>query len=199
VLALALVSGLVLACGAPGSALAQTGGQEISRAEYAGRLRAMWLGEAIANWTGLTTEGVKEGAPFYTDADWGLDQDVDWKSNDVIEFVLQDPWLADDDTDIEYVYLHLLDRHATNLLTPAQIADGWREHVNEYIWVSNLQARSLMEQGVLPPMTGNIAANADSLQIDAQLTTELFGALAPGMPDQALRLANLPILTTASG
>lgn len=198
-LALALASGLVLAWDAPGSAVAQADVRLISRADYAGRLRAMWLGETIANWTGLTTEGVRTDAPFYTDADWGIDQNVAWKTNDVIDFVLQDPWLADDDTDIEYVYLTLLDRYATNLLTPTQIADGWREHINEFIWVSNLRARGLMAQGVLPPMTGNVAANADSLQIDAQLTTEIFGALAPGMPDQALRLANLPILTTAAG
>lgn len=37
------------------------------------------------------------------------------------------------------------------------------------------------------------------LQIDAQLTTEIFGALAPGMPAEALQLADLPIRTTAGG
>ena len=200
VVALAVwVSGLACGCGAPGSALAQTDVRQISRSDYAGRLRAMWLGEVIANWTGLTTEGARTDAPFYTDMDWGIDQNIEWKSNDVIEFVLQDPWLADDDTDIEYVYLHLLDQHGTNLLSAAQIADGWKQHINEFLWVSNLQARSLMDLGVLPPMTGSAAANSEGLQIDAQLTTEIFGALAPGMPDRALQLANLPILTTASG
>ncbi len=172
---------------------------QIERRDYADRLRAMWLGETIANWTGLTTEGVRIEPPFYTDADWGLDQNITWKSNDVIDFVFQDPWLADDDTDIEYVYLHLLARHNTNLLTASQIAEGWQAHINDWIWVSNRQARDLMSRGVLPPVTGMRSVNPDSLQIDAQLTTEIFGALAPGMPDQALRLANLPILTTAAG
>lgn len=178
---------------------AQAAARQINRADYADRLRAMWLGETIANWTGLTTEAVKTGPPFYTDADWGLDQGIDWKSNDVIDLVFQDPWLADDDTDIEYVYLHLLAQHGTNLLTPTQIAEGWQQHINDYIWVSNRQARDLMGRGVLPPVTGMRSVNPESLQIDAQLTTEIFGALAPGMPDQALRLANLPILTTAAG
>jgi hypothetical protein len=171
---------------------------QLSRCDYADRLRAMWLGETIANWTGLTTEAVKQDAPFYTDADWGRDQDISWKPNDTIDFVFQDPWLADDDTDIEYVYLHLLNEHNTLFLTPQQIADGWRAHMNDYIWVSNEQARSLMELGVLPPVTGMGTANEHFLQIDAQLTTEIFGALAPGMPEMALIMADLPIRTTAS-
>ncbi len=175
------------------------GERQLSRCTYAGRLRAMWLGETIANWTGLTTEAVRQDAPFYTDADWGLDQNLSWKRDDVIDFVLQDPWLADDDTDIEYVYLHLMDLHQTPRLTAEQIAAGWREHINDFIWVSNQRARNLMEAGTLPPATGLGALNPDYLQIDAQLTTELFGALAPGMLAEALQLANLPILTTAGG
>lgn len=173
--------------------------RQLSRCQYARHLRAMWLGEAIANWTGLTTEGVRQEPPFYTDEDWGLDQDISWKMDDVIDFVLQDPWLADDDTDIEYVYLHLVDQFHDPLLSAEQIATGWREHINDWIWVSNQQARNLMESGALPPATSMGVNNPDYLQIDAQLTTELFGAIAPGMPGQALELANLPILTTAGG
>ena len=170
---------------------------QLSRCEYTDQLRAMWLGETIANWTGLTTEGVKPDAPFYTDADWGLDQNISWKDNDVIDFVFQNPWLSDDDTDIEYVYLHLLQENSTIMLTPQQIADGWRAHMNDYIWVSNAQARNLMELGTLPPVTSMGSANEHYLQIDAQLTTEIFGALAPGMPGQALLMGDLPIRTTA--
>lgn len=170
---------------------------QLSRCEYADRLRAMWLGETIANWTGLTTEGVRTDAPFYTDEDWGTDQDISWKRDDTIDFVFQNPWLADDDTDIEYVYLHLLTEHGTTMLTPEQIAEGWRTHINDFIWVSNAQARTLMQLGALPPVTSMGAANEHFLQIDAQLTTEIFGALAPGMPGEALIMADLPIRTTA--
>ncbi len=171
--------------------------RQISRQDYADRLQAMWLGETIANWTGLTTEAVKQDAPFYTDEDWALDQQIDWKPNSVIDFVLQDPWQADDDTDIEYVYLHLMDQHRRPLLSAQEIADGWQTHINDWIWVSNEQARSLMEMGVVPPVTGMASVNEYYLQIDAQLTTEIFGALAPGMPEKALILADLPIRSTA--
>lgn len=170
----------------------------LNRTEYADRLRAMWLGQAIANWTGLTTEAVKEEPPFYTDADWGINQHISWKQNSVIDFVFQDPWLADDDTDIEYVYLTLMEQLGPRL-SAEQIAAGWRAHINDFIWFSNQNARNLMERGALPPVTSMLGVNEYGLMIDAQLTTEIFGAIAPGMPAQALQLADLPIRTTASG
>jgi hypothetical protein len=148
----------------------------------------MWLGECIANWTGIQTEGDRTGPPFYTDRDWSS-----------IGFVLnQNPWLADDDTDIEYVYVHLLNEHSTTTLSPNQIRYGWMKHINEWIWVSNAKVRSMFDEGVLPPATSLLNANELAIQIDAQLTTEIFGALAPGMTHKALQMANLPILTTAS-
>jgi hypothetical protein len=172
--------------------------RQLSRCDYADRLRAMWLGETIANWTGLTTEAVIQDAPFYTDNDWGLDQDISWKQYPVIDFVFQDIWLADDDTDIEYLYLHLIQEHNNILLSAEQIADGWVQHVNDSIWGDN-QARVWMGWGVLPPMTGMSAVYPYHLMADAQLITEIFGALAPGMPDQALRLGELPIRVTSDG
>lgn len=161
----------------------------IDRSEYADRLQAMWLGECIANWTGLQTEGRRTTAPFFTDHDWSS-----------YGYVLdQDPWLADDDTDIEYVYMHLLDENQLTTLTPEIIRDGWMKHMNGWIWVSNARVRSLFDQGLRPPATSLFNANELAIQIDAQLTTEVFGAIAPGMPEKALQMANLPILTTANG
>jgi hypothetical protein len=161
----------------------------VDRNVYADRLRAMWLGECIANWTGLQTEGDRTTAPFFTDADWSR-----------FGYVLnQDPWLADDDTDIEYVYMHLLDENQLTTLTPEIIRNGWMKHMNGWIWVSNAHVRSLFDQGLRPPATSLFNANELAIQIDAQLTTEVFGAIAPGMPEKALQMANLPILTTANG
>ncbi len=169
---------------------------QLNRAEYADRLRAMWLGQAIANWAGLTTEGVKLDPPFYTDDDWGRDQQIAWKQPSVIGFVFQDPWLADDDTDIEYLYLHLIQQHDTLLLSPEQITQGWVEHVNDWIW-GDTPERRWMEWGAQPPAAGLGAVNDTYLMNTAQLVTEVYGALAPGMPDLALRLADLPIRTSS--
>ncbi|MBX3364953.1 MAG: ADP-ribosylglycohydrolase family protein [Phycisphaeraceae bacterium] len=177
--------------GCSGAAFGQT---FIDRATYADRLEAMWLAQCIANWTGLRGEGQRNQPPFPTDADWGTNL-----GRGVLEYVFQDPWGADDDTDIEYVWLHLMHHHGTSLLTPEQISNGWIEHVNRFIWVSNANARALMDRGVVPPGTGLAAANNFWLHIDAQLTTEIFGSIAPGMPGTALLLADLPIRNTAAG
>ncbi|MEH0934625.1 ADP-ribosylglycohydrolase family protein [Micromonospora psammae] len=171
-----------------------TAAAPVDRVAYADKLRAMWQGEALANWTGLTTEGLRVTTPFFTDADWGTRLGDGRR----IDYVVQDPWGADDDTDIEYTYLHAMASTYRDVrLTPEQIATTWQRHVNRYIYVSNSRARTLMGERALPPATGMNVANTHSLRIDAQLTTEFFGALAPRMPEQALRLSELPIRTTA--
>jgi len=192
----------------------------ISPSDYQNRLYGFWLGESIANWTGLVTEMDKIGnigeiktGNFYTRDDWGKpDQPNIWnpgKPSDlspVISFVFagdSEPWGSDDDTDIEYLYQSLLDEHKTSILTPEMIRDGWLRHIREeeenYLWVSNQKAFDLMQKGFLPPETSNPDLNPESDMIDAQLTTEIFGLFAPARPDVALKMARLPIRTTASG
>ena len=200
----------------------------ISREEYLNRLYGFWLGQCIANWTGLVTEMDKIGGEgvhgeFYTRADWGQpDEPSIWaegKPSDLsanIDWVLEDEggvWGADDDTDIEYMYQHLLLTNQTSILTGEQIRDGWLKHIysddntpflnNEgekenFLWVSNQRAHDLMRiDGLLPPATSDPLNNNEYEMIDAQLTTEIFGLFAPARPDVALKMAYLPIRTTA--
>jgi hypothetical protein len=202
----------------------------VSRSEYHDRLQGFWLGQSIANWTGLVTEMDKIGGAgphgeFYTREDWGRpDQPSIWGAgvpselSATIDWVFVDEgdaWGADDDTDIEYMYQHLLLEYQTSVLTPEQIRDGWLKHIysdddtpftNEkgepenYLWVSNQQAHDLMrKQGILPPQTSDPALNPHFEMIDAQLTTEIFGFFAPARTDVALRMSHLPIRTTARG
>jgi len=121
---------------------------------------------------------------------------------EVDEFVLvEEPgvWGADDDTDIEYIHQSILDVNNRSIVTPEQIAEGWLKHIdgNRSIWVSNRAALNLMRKGILPPGTSNPGNNKDYDQIDAQLTTGIFGLFAPARPDVALKIAHLPIRTTA--
>jgi hypothetical protein len=200
----------------------------ISRAEYLNRLKGFWLGQCIGNWTGLVTEGDKIGGEgihgkFYTREDWGQpDQPAIWGEgqpsdlSQTIDFVFQPAggaWGADDDTDIEYMYQHLLLTHQTSILSGEQIRDGWLNHIysdentpfvdkggkpENYLWVSNQRAHDLMRtKGLIPPATSHPDINPDFDMIDAQLTTEIFGLFAPARPDVALKMAHLPIRTTA--
>lgn len=190
----------------------------ISRAQYHQKLHGFWLGQCLANWTGLVTEMDKIGSigeiktgPFYTRSDWGKkDQPSIWGQgipsnlSPTIDFVFARPdsiWGSDDDTDIEYIYQELLYRHKQSILTGEQIRNGWLAHIKKeeenYLWVSNQKAFDLMQAGMVPPATGDPVNNPEYDMIDAQLTTEIFGLFAPARPDVALKMARLPIQTTA--
>ena len=189
----------------------------ISIPEYKDQLKGFWLGQCIANMTGLVTEMDKIGnigeiktGKFYTSNDWGkLDEPNIFSPNQIseysetIDFVFEQDgvWPADDDTDIEYMYQDLLLKNKTSFLTPTQIRSGWIKHIKieeeNFLWVSNQNAFALMKEGVLPPETSDPNLNEHYEMIDAQLTTEIFGFLAPSRPDIALKMAELPILTTA--
>ncbi|MDG1399013.1 MAG: ADP-ribosylglycohydrolase family protein [Polaribacter sp.] len=190
----------------------------ISKNKYQNQLYGFWLGQCIANWTGLVTEMDKIGnigdiktGDFYTRDDWGKpDQPSIWGEgvpsdlSPTIGFVFRnngEVWGADDDTDIEFMYQHLLYSNKVNYLTPKQIQSGWLKHIKpeeeNYLWVSNQKAFDLMKTGVLPPETGNPELNEHYDMIDAQLTTEIFGLFAPTRPDIAIKIAELPIQTTA--
>jgi hypothetical protein len=177
--------------------------QEISRSDYAEKLEGFWLGQCIANWTGLVTEGVRKKAPFYTDQDWGTNKG---RKNKTIEFVLVEAgkvWGSDDDTDIEYIFQEILFTNKTSIATPEQIRDGWLSHIRtddmkkNFLWVSNQKALELMIDGMLPPETSLPKNNPKYDQIDAQLTTEIFGLYAPARPDMALKMAHMPIRVAA--
>jgi hypothetical protein len=67
-----------------------------------------------------------------------------------------------------------------------------------FLWVSNQTAYDLMsQQELLPPATSEPENNENWMMIDAQLTTESFGLYAPARPEFALKMAHLPIRTTA--
>lgn len=118
----------------------------ISRKTYADKLYGFWLGQCIANWTGLVTEMDKiggegkdgKGAGFYTRANWGgPDEPAIWEKKGMdmgrnIDFVFEEKggvWGADDDTDIEYIYQSLMYENQTTSLSPEQIKAGWLKHI----------------------------------------------------------------------
>jgi hypothetical protein len=186
----------------------------ISRAEYLNKLKGFWLAQCIANWTGLVTENDKIGnigesktGDFYTREDWGKKDELNLRGNSLdrnIDFVFEGKdgmWGADDDTDIEYMYQHLVYTNKTSKLSGQQIREGWLKHIKHeeqnYLWVSNQRALDLMISGIVPPETSDPEKNPDFDMIDAQLTTEVFGFYSPGRPDFAVEMAELPIQTTA--
>ena len=190
---------------------------EIDKKEYLDKLEGFWLGQSIANWTGLITEMDKIGnigqiktGKFYTRHNWGgKDETNIWSSetsNNEINFVFREKgeiWGSDDDTDIEYMYQELLFQSNQTILSPQDIRDGWLKHIKieeeNFLWVSNQKALDLMNEGLLPPKTSDPRFNEHFDMIDAQLTTEIFGLLSPINYKYALKMSNLPVRTTGRG
>ena len=151
---------------------------------YFDKVYGAWKATLIANHSGLDLQGVYIDKPG---------------PSGTFSLLLLDEWSTDDDTHIEWVDLHILETHG---LTPSaeQIRDEWVDHLNHDIWVSTRRARDLMNEGFLPPETGSAANNPDGAwSIGAQFQTELFGMLAPGMPDVAADYANRFARITSSG
>ena len=187
----------------------------IDKKDYKNKLEGFWLGQSIANWTGIVTEMDKIGIPinnkgegFYTYEDWGKSDKPniwsDFSNYQIIDFNLATSdslWGSDDDTDIEYMYQELILENNRLKLRPNEIREGWLKHIREeeenFLWVSNQRAFDLMRKGVLPPDTSNPENNQFYEMIDAQLTTEIFGLYSPFYPDVGLSMAYLPIRTVA--
>ncbi len=187
----------------------------IPRSDFIDRLGGLWLGACLANWTGIVTEMDHVEPPFYVYSDWGMDDPIEmfgtWGQPRLpfynggnapkIDFVYvydSKAWASDDDTNIEYIYQHILDKNNTSVLTGAEIRNGWLKHINrEYVWVSNRKTYDNMVNGLEPPATSAPYANPDYEAIDAQLTTEIFGMFSPAHTTVALDMARLPILASA--
>lgn len=141
---------------------------------YYDKLYGAWQAMMVANHTGLLHEG----------------QYIDRPSDaEEIELALYDQWSTDDDTMIEWVALHIMETHGLDP-TYEQIRDEWIDHVNHDIWVSTRRARDLMDEGIVPPQTSDPTLNPEAAwSIDAQLMTELYGLIAPGLPQEGMRRA----------
>ena len=109
----------------------------VNKKEYKNKLEGFWLGQSIANWTGIITEMDKIGIPinekgegFYTRENWkGKDEPNIWSNSSdyqIIDFNLAKSdsiWGSDDDTDIEYMYQELILENDNLKLRPDEIKE----------------------------------------------------------------------------
>ena len=112
---------LVLFAAAGCSAPNESGEITIDREQYLDQVAGFWLGQSLANWTGLVTEVDKIGGEgpagvFYTRDDWGGPDQPRYggsqpsRVSPIITWVVREEgeiWGSDDDTDIEYIYQEL--------------------------------------------------------------------------------------------
>lgn len=172
-LALAFVAFALGACGDDATATGSSGEPAVQRLtidEYTDKFRGSWQATMVANRSGIDLQGLWLAQPG---------------PGSEIELLLPAQWSTDDDTHVEWLDLHIMETYGVDP-TYEQIRDEWVDHLNNDIWVATLQARQLMDEGVLPPETGAPDRNPDGAwSMDAQLETELFGLISPGAPNAA--------------
>jgi hypothetical protein len=155
---------------APGGASSQPGTLVLSRAEYVDRAQAIWMGQMIGQLTGLRFEHTQ--ASVLRDTPLVLGKGAA---------------LPDDDYYYEMVALRAFERYGIHL-SVEQLGAQWLEN-NAGTWGSSAQALRLLKQGVKPPDTGNPRYNRVWWTIGSQFSSDIYGALAPGMPNVAAEMA----------
>lgn len=138
------------------------------------KIRGGLLGQMLGNLNGLPHE------MKYID-----------EPGDVTEYTpaLPEGAWTDDDTDLEWVYICVMEQENEIFLSPDRLTRLWKERINKGIWCANRFARHLMDLGFEPPLTSCFALNpwAD-FNISGQFLCETFGLLAPAMPQTASRI-----------
>jgi len=171
----------------------------ISHDELMDKMSGFWIGQLLGNYIGFPFENnyVEEPIPVLVDRIYTADYDgspgLKINSKDRRGFI---PLMAqtlggafsDDDTDIEFVTLHAVEKYGLDITYP-EITQMWKTPINDYIWVANREARNLMDQGLVAPDTGRKENNKHWFQIDPQLVNEIWSAFYPGMTQKAAERA----------
>lgn len=159
----------------------------ISAEELQDRIYASWLGQLSGNIYGLPHENIHIEEPGPDAFPYGYDflgiSYYQWHFGTTKMTGVMDAYggaFSDDDTDIEYIYLDLMERKG---IEPrySDIRDAWMAHIDNWVWIANRHALALMHHGYTPPYTGQRGINAEWFQIDPQLINEIWAITAPGM------------------
>ena len=152
-----------------------SGKKEITRTELKDKIAGAWIGQLVGNIYGLEYENKFVDEP-------GEGPFVFNKAIRKMEAV--DGAFSDDDTDVEYLYLLMMEDKGVNP-TYEMIRERWMYHIRDRVWLANRAALGLMHYGFTPPFTGKKEYNPHWFQIDPQLINEIWAYTAPGMPDYA--------------
>ena len=169
----------------------------ISHEELMDKVEGYWIGQLLGNYIGFPFENnwVDEPVPVFVDRIYTYKDDkslriADYNRKGFIPIMcdsVHGAW-SDDDTDIEFVTLHAVEKYGLDINYP-EITQMWKAHINDHIWCANRFARDLMEKGLVAPETGKKENNEEWFQIDPQLVNEIWSVFYPGMTKQAAKRA----------
>lgn len=165
--------------------------QHISKEALRDKIQAYWFGQLVGNYMGFPFENVykEDPVPILIDRYFTVNdlETYDLKMNKddrrayghIMADAMGGAW-SDDDTDIEFVTLHAVEKYGLDL-NYQEITEMWKAHINRFIWAANRKARDLMETGLMPPATGSKKNNPYWYRITSQLVNEIWSVFYPGM------------------
>jgi hypothetical protein len=142
----------------------------LSRAEYQDRIHAAWTAQILGTLMGFEFEH-KPASTIFVD-----------KLPDRFQMAP-----VDDDYYYELVAIRAFEKYGIGM-TVADLGKQWIEN-SAGSWGSSEQARLLLARGIRPPETGHPRYNRMWFSIGPQFSADVYGMLAPGMPNLAGKLA----------
>lgn len=149
---------------------AQTETFILSQEQYLDKVEAIWKAQML---------GAMMGWPFehkVSSVQW-----VDTLNSKFTRIPVDDDWYY------EMVAIRAFEKYGTGL-SVQQLGRQWLEN-SAGSWGSSEQARLLMQKGIMPPDCGNPRYNKLWFTIGPQFSSDVYGALSPGMPNLAAKLA----------
>jgi ADP-ribosylglycohydrolase len=149
---------------APGATL------QLTREDYLHRVEAMWTAQIVAvlmNW------------PFEHQTASTL-----WITNYPKPYTIAP---VDDDWYYEMVAIRAFEKYGINM-TAEQLGEQWKENACGS-WGSSEQARLNLAKGIKAPDSGHPRYNRLWFTIGPQFSADVYGALAPGLVNEAARMA----------
>jgi hypothetical protein len=142
----------------------------LTRAEYLDRVHAMWVAQIAA-----------------VLADWPFEHKTAstlWITNYPKKYTTAP---VDDDWYYEMVAIRAFEKHGISL-SVEQLGEQWKEYACGS-WGSSEQARFNLGKGLKAPHTGHPRYNKLWFTIGPQFSADVYGAIAPALPNLAGRLA----------
>lgn len=147
----------------------------LSRADYVDRVNAIWTGQIIAVLVALPFEHKTASVlPLQ-------DLPMLWEGKPATFAPVDDDWYY------EMAALRAFEKHGIGL-TVEQLGEQWTSDQCGS-WGSSEQARLLLAKGIKAPDCGHPRYNKLWFTLGPQFSADLYGALAPGLPNVAGRMA----------
>ncbi|MFA5174588.1 MAG: LamG-like jellyroll fold domain-containing protein [Candidatus Pacearchaeota archaeon] len=163
----------------------------MTKAQYTDKVAGAWIGQFAGNFLSLSKEGAWILNPSSADFFYYPSTPVSLVSND--------------DHSVEYMYLNMLETYGINP-SYENITQQWKDHMNMgSFWCANYIAiNNTKYSNIYAPYSGNatnspIYSQPGKEAIDAQIETEIFGAMMPNMPEKTQEFVDKISRVTADG